>query len=241
MLCLSKTTYHQRELGRMVSLVVVAEAFYEMGPSLLLHYLRPFGAVCYSHIPVEVGGVKGHEDKASKVLFMGFEDYTLAGYRLYNPTTRQFFHNSATFREGLDIMEMSIPRATVQREGPLVLATVDENRQIVSESVPKSVQDFELLRQRRKRGLPVPDQLTSVQLKPTMDDTSGDIPQRSLKRRCYDSDNAHSENDGDKRPHSDSAKSGVNTLTTALMIMMILMVNIEHVSKREMIVQNSRD
>ena len=48
------------------------------------------------------------EDKAPKVLCMGFEDYTLAGYRLYDPATRQFFHNSATFKEGLDIMEMSI-------------------------------------------------------------------------------------------------------------------------------------
>ena len=90
-----------------------AEVFYEMGPSLLLQFLRPFGAICYSHIPVQVWGVKGHEDKAPKVLFMGFEDYTLAGYRLYDPATKQYFHNSATFKEGLDIIKMSIPRATV--------------------------------------------------------------------------------------------------------------------------------
>ena len=100
-----------------------AEVFYEMGPSLLLHYLRPFGAVCYAHIPPQLQGKKGHEDKAAQVRFMGFEDYTLTGYRLYDPATGQFFHSSATLKEGIDIMEMSIPRATVQRDGPLTLVS----------------------------------------------------------------------------------------------------------------------
>ena len=77
------------------------------------------------------------------------------------------------------------------------MATVDANRQIISESVPQSVQDFELVRQRRKRGLPEPDQSTSVRKNPTRDDKSGDILSRVLKKRCYDSDRAHSENDDD--------------------------------------------
>ena len=85
-------------------------------------------------------------------------------------------------------MKISIPRATVQRDEPLTLATVDTNKQIVSESVPQSAQDFELVRQRKKIGLPEPDQSTSVHLVPTRYDKYGDILPRVLKKRCYDSD-----------------------------------------------------
>ena len=101
------------------------EIFYEMGPSLLLHYIRPFGCVCYAHVPIQSGG-KGHEDKATLNLFMGFEDNTLAGYRLYNRRTNQFFHNSATFPDGPDLMKLSIPRATVQAEQPMIVQTINK-------------------------------------------------------------------------------------------------------------------
>ena len=33
--------------------MIPQEVFYDMGPSLLLYYLRPFGVWCYTHIKVQ--------------------------------------------------------------------------------------------------------------------------------------------------------------------------------------------
>ena len=55
------------------------------------------------------------------VRFMGFEDYTLAGVRLYCPNADEIFVNSATFPPDPDIMGLQSPKAALERIGVISL------------------------------------------------------------------------------------------------------------------------
>ena len=51
--------------------------FYDMGPSLILHHIRPFGVWCYAYVAAQVRKHKHgkiHTEWGSRVRFMGFED-----------------------------------------------------------------------------------------------------------------------------------------------------------------------
>ena len=86
-----------------------------MGPSLILHHIRPFRVWCYAHIAAQVRKRKhdkSHTQWGSKVRFMGFEDYCM---RLFCPNADEIFVDSATFHSGPDLMELQIPREAVER------------------------------------------------------------------------------------------------------------------------------
>ena len=96
------------------------ELFFNMGPSLILHHIRPFGVWCYSHIAAQIRkrkDGKSHNEWGSRVRFMGFEDYTLVGMRLYCPISDEIIVNSATFPSGPDLMSLQIPTEALERIG----------------------------------------------------------------------------------------------------------------------------
>ena len=96
------------------------EVFYDMGPSLLLYYLRPFGVWCFTHITVQGRKRKhrrSHPVWGNRVRFMGFEKYTLVDMRLFDTSTNDFIINSATFPPGPDYNGMQIPSELIERVG----------------------------------------------------------------------------------------------------------------------------
>ena len=90
------------------------ELFFDMGPSLLLYYIRPVGIWCYTHVTVQGRKRKygqSHPGWGSRVRYMGFENDTVVGMRLYSPSTNNVIINSATFPPGPDSNGMQIQRA----------------------------------------------------------------------------------------------------------------------------------
>ena len=51
------------------------------------------------------------------VRYMGFEDYTLVGMRLYCPNADEIIVNSATFPSGPDLMGLQDPTAALEHIG----------------------------------------------------------------------------------------------------------------------------
>ena len=82
-----------------------------MSPSLILHHIRPFGVWGYSYIAAQVRKrqhSKSHNEWGSRVRYIGFEDYTLVGMRLYCPIADEITVNSATFPSGPDLMSIGV-------------------------------------------------------------------------------------------------------------------------------------
>ena len=63
--------------------------------------------------------MKSHAEVATACLFMGFEDFSLTGLRLFCPTTFQLFSHSAKFPGGPNLMHLQFPRSAMERIGVL--------------------------------------------------------------------------------------------------------------------------